>query len=93
MHPVTHRRKQLCNQPFNRETTMKILTNHTKAPAKRISDYIGISEFFAGIIADAKPYDIKSQLFLVNIETNYNKWGDEMFLSPAQLTWLLNMQP
>lgn len=58
---------------------------------KRLKDYIGVSEFVPALLHKARPTDLKSQLFLIDMETSYNKWEDEMFISPAQIKWLMDL--
>jgi len=58
---------------------------------KKLKDYVAMTEFVPTMIHKAKPTDLKSQLFLIDMETAYDKWGDEMFISPAQIKWLFDL--
>ena len=58
---------------------------------KRLKDYVGIPEFFDTLLSHAAPRNLKEQLFVVDIEATYQRWGEDMFLSASQLSWLLDI--
>lgn len=62
--------------------------------AKQLKDYhSSISEFFPQILKSAVPVSMNQQIFLVELEARYEKFGDALYLSAKQLAWLLSMMP
>lgn len=58
---------------------------------KKLKDYVGLTEFVPTAIRRAKATDLRSQLFIIDMTVNYEEWGDEMFISPKQIKWLLDL--
>lgn len=59
---------------------------------KRLKDYgPAVKEFFPAMIELAKPTTLNGELFVASMEANFKRFGQEMFLSASQLTWLVDL--
>lgn len=58
---------------------------------RKLKDYVAMAEFVPAMIHKARPNDLKSQLFLIDMETAHDKWGEDMLISPAQIKWLIDL--